>query len=206
MIGRGTRVLKEDPAQRKPWCREKDRFLILDCWRNFENFQMNPKGKEPGNQVPLPVRLFRARLDKLEASLQVREPEIAERVKGQLREDIAALPPNNVVVLQSLAELANVREDQFWTGFKPTDLDYLRKTIAPIMRARSAADFKAMLFERDVVLAQTALLRANADAFTAAHESLRVQLEELPLTVNVVARERELIQRALQDSFWMAPL
>ena len=67
MIGRGTRVL-EEPAKRKPWCPEKDRFLIIDCWGNFEFFKMKPKGWERGRQVPLPIRLFLARLDKYEAS------------------------------------------------------------------------------------------------------------------------------------------
>lgn len=36
MIGRGTRVLEEDGALRKPWCPEKDTFLIIDCWGNFD--------------------------------------------------------------------------------------------------------------------------------------------------------------------------
>ena len=44
MIGRGTRVLEEDPTKRKVWCTEKDKFLIIDCWSNFQYFKMNPKG------------------------------------------------------------------------------------------------------------------------------------------------------------------
>ena len=38
MIGRGTRVLDPDPSKRKPWCPEKAKFLIIDCWGNFEFF------------------------------------------------------------------------------------------------------------------------------------------------------------------------
>ena len=38
MIGRGTRLL--EPEKIKPWCPEKDRFLILDCWDNFEYFKV----------------------------------------------------------------------------------------------------------------------------------------------------------------------
>jgi len=40
MIGRGTRLLEADKI--KPWCTEKDRFLILDCWDNFEYFYRLP--------------------------------------------------------------------------------------------------------------------------------------------------------------------
>ena len=36
MIGRGTRLLEAEKI--KPWCTEKDSFLILDCWDNFEYF------------------------------------------------------------------------------------------------------------------------------------------------------------------------
>lgn len=43
MIGRGTRLL--EPKKMKSWCLEKDKFLIMDCWENFEYFQMNPQGK-----------------------------------------------------------------------------------------------------------------------------------------------------------------
>lgn len=64
MIGRGTRLL--DPVKKKPWCVKKDKFLIIDCWENFEYFQMNPKGKEEKLTKPIPVRLFESRLWKLE--------------------------------------------------------------------------------------------------------------------------------------------
>ena len=36
---------------------------------------MTPKGKEPGQQKPLPVRLFEARLDKLEAAFAQNRPD-----------------------------------------------------------------------------------------------------------------------------------
>ena len=43
MIGRGTRLLEAEKI--KPWCTQKDSFLILDCWDNFEYFKLNPGGK-----------------------------------------------------------------------------------------------------------------------------------------------------------------
>jgi len=64
MIGRGTRIL--EPEKIKSWCPEKDKFLIMDCWQNFEYFKMRPKGKEPTATAPLPVRLFWARIEKLD--------------------------------------------------------------------------------------------------------------------------------------------
>lgn len=114
MIGRGTRVLETDPTLRKPWCPEKDKFLIVDCWGNFEYFQMNPRGREPGQQVPMPVRLFRARLDKLEVALATGAGDVVEAIKADLRADLEALPANNVVVLERQADLAVLRDDAYW--------------------------------------------------------------------------------------------
>jgi len=67
MIGRGTRLL--ETSKIKPWCIEKDVFLILDCWDNFDYFKLQPKGKMLKPQLPLPVRLVGFRLDKIEKAL-----------------------------------------------------------------------------------------------------------------------------------------
>ena len=164
MIGRGTRILDADPAQRKPWCVEKNKFLIIDCWSNFEYFDLHPKGREPGEQTPIPVRLFRARLDKLAAARGATASDIGAATIVELRADIAGLPANNVVVLESQAKLAAVRVDAFWLRLSDNDIDYLRATIAPILRAKSDADFSALRFEVDVIEYGTASLRANRDA------------------------------------------
>ncbi|MBW7939908.1 MAG: hypothetical protein H3C63_14220, partial [Candidatus Omnitrophica bacterium] len=77
---RGTRLL--ETSKPKPWCTEKEVFLILGCWDNFEYFKLNPKGKELKPQVPLPVRL--ARLSQ--------EKERAETLKEAIVEKISELP------------------------------------------------------------------------------------------------------------------
>jgi len=84
MIGRGTRLL--EARKPKPWCTEKDRFLILDCWDNFEYFKLNPKGKEATAQIPLPVRFVGIRLDKIEMAMDTQNDAIAEK---ELQEVIA---------------------------------------------------------------------------------------------------------------------
>jgi type I restriction enzyme R subunit len=205
MIGRGTRVLEHDPSKRKAWCPEKDKFLIIDCWGNFEFFKMKPKGREPGQQESLPVRLFKARLDKLEVGLGMARFDVVEAAKADLRRDLNALPKNNVLVLDKEAELAVVEPDQFWDQLKAKDLGFLRSEIASILRARSDADFKAMRFETEVVESGTALLSENMDAFEAIKESILAQVSELPLTVNMVAKERDLIEEIQQARWWARP-
>ena len=95
MIGRGTRVLT--PQQRRSWCHEKDKFLIIDCWDNFEYFKLNPQGKESNTQVALPVRLFRMRLNKLQIALEKYHP-VAENEKLELEKLIRSYLINSKVV------------------------------------------------------------------------------------------------------------
>jgi len=73
------------------------------------------------------------------------------------------------------------------------------------MRVRSDADFKAMRFETEVVELGTALLTENREAFAAIQESVVEQVAELPLTVNVVARESALIEAVLHGDWWKTP-
>lgn len=202
MIGRGTRVLEADPALRKEWCPEKDRFLIIDCWGNFEYFRMEPRGREPGSQMPMPVRLFLARLDHLEAALHLGDTDTVARVTADLRADLAALPDNNVIVRESQRDLSRVTADGFWSRMRDDELAFLRQTIAPILRAIPDVDAKAMRLRIDLVELGTALLERNVDRIDALRESIVEQVGELPLTVNLVAREQELIEAILDDAWW----
>jgi type I restriction enzyme R subunit len=162
---------------------------------------MHPRGREPGELVPMPVRLFHARLDQLDAALAREAVRAVEAVKADLRADLADLPANNVVVLERQADLARVRDDSFWTGLGREEIGFLR-TIAPILRAQSDADFKALRFEIDVVELGTALLAGNRDAADALQQSILEQVAELPLGVNLVAKERGLIQAVLAPAWW----
>jgi len=202
MIGRGTRVLEDDEVKRKPWCREKDRFLIIDSWGNFEHFKMHPKGKEPNSQVPMPVRLFKARLDRLEAAIAKERTDVVVIVAQALWKDINSLPANNVIVSEQSANLAEVKNDRFWERLSAQDIGFLRSTIAPILRARTGLDVKSIRFETDVVELGTALLAENDAAFDAIRESLLEQVSELPLSVNIVAHEKPLIEDVLRPAWW----
>ncbi|MFQ5713806.1 MAG: DEAD/DEAH box helicase family protein [Candidatus Scalinduaceae bacterium] len=201
MIGRGTRVL--DPDNIKPWCPEKDKFLIIDCWENFEYFQMTPRGRESGGTLPLPVRLFEARLDKLFVSQQKKDEAIEQKTVSTIRENITALPRNSVVILENQERLEKVTDDNFWINVTDEKLDYLRMHIGPLMRVLSDTDFKAMRFELDGIEAQTARLAGDDERYEALKETIIEKVSELPLTVNVVNREREWIEKVQSNHFWV---
>ncbi|MCK5161729.1 MAG: DEAD/DEAH box helicase family protein [Candidatus Aureabacteria bacterium] len=201
MIGRGTRVLNPDNI--KAWCPKKDKFLIIDCWENFEYFKMTPKGKEPRGTRPLPVRLFEARLDKLYVSQQKKNKEVEQKTISTIRENITVLPNNSVVILDNQEHIERVSGDNFWINISEEKLDYLRMHISPLMRALSDTDFKAMRFELDGIEAQTARLTGDDERFGALKEAIIEKVSELPLTVNVVEREREWVEKVQSNHFWI---
>ena len=73
------------------------------------------------------------------------------------------------------------------------------------MRAKAGAHLKAMRFEKDVVDLSAAVLAENKEAFEGIRESILEQVSELPLTVNVVAKEHDLIEAVLQEGWWSVP-
>ncbi len=200
MIGRGTRLL--ETGKPKPWCLEKDKFLILDCWDNFEYFKLNPEGKEIKPQLPLPVRLVGLRLDKIEKAGDSGHPDIANREIAKLRLQIAALPRESVVIREAAAALARLDEDNFWISLGHDRLEFLRAEIKPLFRTVSDADFKAMRFERDLLEYSLALLNDDKGQAETLREGILEQIGELPLSVSFVKQEEMLIRAAQTSHYW----
>jgi type I restriction enzyme, R subunit len=200
MIGRGTRLLEKNKL--RPWCPEKEVFQIIDCWDNFDYFQLSPKGKEPAPQIPLPVRLAGIRIDKIEVAQALGHAAIAAKEIAALRTQLAALPANSVAVMESRAHLARCSADIFWQPLTADGIAFLRHAIQPLFRVVSQTDFKAMRFAKDVLEASLAHLKKEKEKYSALTQNLTVQIGELPLSVNVVAQEAGLIRKAQTNQFW----
>ena len=206
MIGRGTRLL--EPEKMKPWCTEKDGFLILDCWDNFEYFKLNPRGKELKNQIPLPVRLFGVRLDKIEKAIELNETEIVTNEIKKLRQQIATLPQNSIVILDAKHELQRVEDENFWNSiYSPSGrlggaFEFLKAVVKPLFRTVADSDFKAMRFEKDIVEVSLAKLSGEKEKFETLKDSIVEEIGELPLSVNIIAKEGELIRQAQTNHYW----
>ncbi|WP_258931951.1 type I restriction endonuclease subunit R [Flavobacterium oreochromis] len=200
MIGRGTRLI--EPTKMKPWCTHKDNFLILDCWDNFEYFKINPRGRETPSSMPLPVRLFGIRLDKIEKAQELQKTSIVVNEIVKLRKQIASLPKNSIVILDAQSELQRLEEDSFWNLLTPDKLDFLRLVVKPLMRTVSDVDFKAMRFEKDIVEVSLAHLCEEKEKFEALKDSIIEEISELPLTISTIAREAELIRKSQTNNYW----
>lgn len=200
MIGRGTRLLEKDKI--KSWCTEKDVFLILDCWDNFEYFKIKPKGKELKPQIPLPVRLFGVRLNKIEKAQELGKSEIAAKETVRLRKQIAELPKNSVIILDAQSELQRLEDANFWNFLSPDKTEFLRSVVKPLMRTISNADFKTMSFEKDILEVSLAHLSGEKEKYETLKDSIIEEIGELPLSVNIVAKEETLIRQSQTNQYW----
>ena len=200
MIGRGTRLLESEKI--KSWCPEKNIFQIIDCWDNFEYFKITPKGKELKPQIPLPVRFVGVRIDKIEAAQTLGYASIAEKEVSSLRAQIAALPTRSVAIMEAQARLSQCQEEAFWQPLTAEHLAFLRHAIQPLFRVVSQEDFKAMRFTKDVLEASLAHMKGEKEKYAALTESLVAQVSELPLSVNIVAQQAGIIQKAQTNHYW----
>ena len=200
MIGRGTRLL--ETSKSKPWCTEKDVFLILDCWDNFEYFKLQPKGKELKPQLPLPVRLVGLRLDKIEKAIDLAQAQIAEREMAKLRRQVSQLPQSSVIIKEAASQLSRLDKENFWISLNHQRLEFLRSVIKPLFRTVSEADFKAMRFERDLLEYSLARLSEEKEKAETLKEGIIEQISELPLSVSFVKAEEALIRAAQSNLYW----
>jgi type I restriction enzyme R subunit len=200
MIGRGTRLLEPDKI--KPWCTEKDTFLILDCWDNFEYFKLLPKGKETKPQIPLPVRLFGVRLEKIKALQSKGKLELVNKEVGNLKTQIAGLPQNSIVIMDAKHELQRLEDANFWNNLTPDKVEFLEGVVKPLFRTVSDADYKSMRFEKDIVEVSLAQLLDDNAKYETIKDSIVEEIGELPLSINIVAKEEELILQSQTNHFW----
>lgn len=137
MIGRGTR-LHTDKATGEI---KKD-FLIIDHWKNFAYFKLNPEGEIDHPSEPLPVRLFRLRLEKWQL-LHAQQQDTQHAVE-QLRAMLQALPRQSINVRPHWDELDALSER--WPEPSQGAVEHLSQTIAPLMRMAPLAGLDELQF------------------------------------------------------------
>lgn len=198
MIGRGTRLLDENNL--KSWCRKKDKFLIIDCWDNFEYFKLNPQGKDLNPSTPLPVKLFELRLQKLELVLE-QDKVIVENEKNYLKKMVILFPSESTTIKEAQNSIDQLNDD-FWNNLNSNKIDFLDKQIKPLAKSIVGVDYKAMRFEKDVVSFSLSVIEEDKQKVEAKKEKLIGQIKELSLSINIVAQKKELIEQAKEHKFW----
>lgn len=198
MLGRGTRTWT-DPVNGQ----KKADFLVIDHWDNFDYFQVNKDGRAGAVSEPLPSRLFRLRLEKLQI-LAGREdsPSVAHAVR-QLRNLVGTLPLENINVAPHAEEVRSLADsDVPWGDLTEESITHLSHTIAPLLRFSVAGTYPELQFENQTEQLALAHLRADADEI----EQLRMRISEhlslLPVNIPEVRPHLDALAAAQTDAFW----
>lgn len=193
MIGRGTR-LYTDPATGE---RKRD-FLIIDHWKNFAYFKLNPEGETERPSEPLPVRLFRLRLERwhLETAQQRSSAATVARLKGML----AALPRQSVDVRPHVDELDRLAEA--WLAPHEETVRHLSQTLAPLLRlvpGLSLEDLQLRVWCERAAIAQ---LLGQAEELARLRQLIQEALRRLALEIPEVRAVSEKCAFTLSPGFW----
>ncbi len=202
MIGRGTRTLETDMSKRKPWCTQKERFLIIDHWNNFEYFGMKPEGEIPSVQIAVPIKIFRTRLLKLNFFINHNDHDHFERVKAEIINDIKTLPENSIVVKENRQNIDKSLSEQVWKYFDQKSKEFLEKRISPLMRFKSDLNLYQAQFMLKVEKLSLALLQLNQTEIVHIKESIIDDIKHLPMNLSSVKEKEEDIIRVLSEGFW----
>lgn len=197
MIGRGTRLWSDPNSGSR-----KESFLIFDFWNNFAYFNMNPEGEIASPTEPLPVRLFRLRLEKLVLQQGVGQTEDAAQTRRQLQEMLAQLPPDNVNVQPHLVELQRLTGPEAWPKLDETQVTHLSQTIGPLLRFLPDVNLPVMTFVARTERLACAFLVGDEPQVERLRQQIADDLNRLPLNLPAVRAVREQLAFANSDGFW----
>lgn len=193
MIGRGTR-LHIDKATGEI---KKD-FLIIDHWKNFAYFKLKPDGEVEYPSEPLPVRLFRLRLEKwlLLHSLE----QDTQMAIAALLAMLDALPRYSINVRPHWDDLDKLLRQ--WPEPSQSALEHLSRTIAPLMRFALLVSMEELQFRIWCERLTVACLKGDALEQTKVRE--RIQEAVYSLADNIPEVQRVSEQRVWVQStgFW----
>ena len=199
MLGRGTRLWK-DPLTGE---RKRD-FLIIDHWDSTERFLVNrEQGHLPGAVEPLPVRLFRTRLDGIDLLLGRGETDSASAIRQCLQAQLATLPADNIHVMPQIENLDRLRNDPAaWQPLDQARRQQLTLVIAPLLQYAEGGRYEILQFELLCERLNLAYLRADSDEIERLRDGITDQLERLPMDLPETRPHREALAFALSPGFW----
>ena len=196
MIGRGTRLYTD-----KATGEIKNDFLIIDHWKNFAYFKLKPDGEVDHPSEPLPVRLFRLRLEVWQL-LQGQGPgaQSTRDAVAVLQVMLLALPRHSINVRPHWDELDALAGQ--WPVPDPDRLEHLSKTIAPLMRLAPLAGLDELQFR--IWCERLTVGWLKGDAKEQATMCERILSAVASLAVNIPEVKRVAEQRAWVQSagFW----
>lgn len=193
MIGRGTRLYTD-----KATGEIKKDFLIIDHWKNFAYFKLKPDGEVDHPSEPLPVRLFRLRLEKWQL-LEVQQQGTQTAIPD-LQAMLKALPRHSINVRPHWDELDALAAQ--WPSPSPSTIEHLSQTIAPLMRLAQLAGLDELQFRIWCERLSVAWLKGDSGEQAKVRERIHEAIISLAENIPQVQRVAEPRAWVLSVGFW----
>jgi type I restriction enzyme, R subunit len=201
MIGRGTRHHKACKKYHLLPDHTKEYFLIVDFWQNFKHFNMKMNEDEGKSQVPVLVTIFNTRLTKLELLLGDQSSDDFKRVVKDLRADVSRIPLKSFSVKKVFKEVKDAWEDDFWRYITAEKIQFLRMKVGPLLRFVPKVNHDIAFFTSKMERCGLAIMQHRD---LGQHiQSIREDVDLLPTNLDKVAQQRETIDDAFSNDFWL---
>ena len=202
MKGRGTRLCENLFGPGK----NKKKFIIFDFCNNFDFFDENPEGVVASKSKSLTERVFGQKAD-IAVLLQNNahsdfDHRLHEELKKQMWEQVNGLGFERILVRKNSSVIDPFRIENYWEYLKPSDLDNLKKHIAPLLIA--SGDEMAM--KMDVLFYECEISYLEKLPFPKAIKEKIVQLcyylKAKKSSIPQVMQQMATIEEVINKDFW----
>ncbi len=199
MIGRGTRLCPDlfGPGE------DKQHFLVFDFCGNLEYFSQDLPGSEGSIQKSLSQRIYEGRLGLVNA-LGDTEPDLRESAVAALREYVAGMNLDNVLVRPHRRAVERFSRPESWATIESEDAE-VALTVAGLPSAESDPDEDAKRFDLLILRRQLAQLQGDAVAAEQVREVVQAIAAALlaKTAIPSVAERAELLEAVAGDEWWV---
>lgn len=199
MIGRGTRRCDNLFGEGQ----DKKEFAIFDCYKNFEFFEMHPKGYEPKPQkTSLQVR-FEITCKLLEKYKAKRNLDICEAFAAKLKADIEELPEDSIEIKKNRKKIEQVKRKEYWNNLSEDFIKKLKLEIAILIQWIDCKDnSEAVAFDNSIYRILFYNITGDKEALNREINYTMEKLSKLKLNLNQFDGTRELVKSLLQPLGW----
>ncbi|MBT2685313.1 DEAD/DEAH box helicase family protein [Bacillus sp. ISL-37] len=200
MIGRGTRLSKDLFGKG----RDKEYFLIIDHWKNFDFFDINPEGLV-GNVTKNPLQIrFELRVNLMNTLKKCKMNDQMSEMINLIRSDVAALPERSIEVRKKRKTLEKLKNESVWK-FIPKELtEVLENEIAPLMQwIDTQGEQEAIWFDNEMYRMQIAKLIKDYPKVSSKADRLIGEFSRLRVELNQFEGKREYITKWINEEQWI---
>ncbi|MFT5876088.1 MAG: type I restriction enzyme R subunit [Clostridium sp.] len=199
MIGRGTRRcdnLFGDGVDKKE-------FVIFDCYKNFEFFELKPDGYEPKPQkTSIQVR-FEIMCKLLEKYREKTDNQKCEDFIKKIKADIEALPKESIEIKKNRKKIEQVKKQEYWNHINADFIKKLRVEIAKLMQWIDVVDNgDAISFDNSIYRIMHTVITEDNNMTISEINSTIEKLSKLKLNLNQFEGKREFVKSLLNPTGW----